>query len=343
MRVTLLALAILTLSSRAYAWSTNEMVYWPEWSLGEWTGTNWLDGSGVPMTSPGYPSTNHFAVISSGDVLISSQNVEVAGLHVMGGSVLTISNGCSLTVFAECQNNQEQFEPQYKVVDGWLNVWNTNQGAVMNAAFDLGADQDGYLDLGATWGDTSGFPDDFGTLYGVRINLWKGGFRVDAHSITMLEETRIATWGQEVRMRGDWLNPDGSTTLALIGAGPGTVLIEGDWSFGGCTLEITLDTNGVSLIQVGGDATLTNAAIQVGVSSALSEASSSYDLVRVPAVGTIWTNGLSVTPAPEGGLLGTLAIDADRGGYDYLVFYPGASRPMVSITDPAEETFVAGH
>ena len=326
---------------QVHALDTENIAYWEEWSAGEWTSTNWFDWDRVPLPAPGFPDTNHLAIISGGEVAISSQSVSVAGLHVVGGSVLYVSNGCSLTVHSGFQNNPDSYSPKYVISHGVVNVWNSNSAPVYDVVFNLGSDEsEGFLDFGATWGATNDFRGNFGTLHGVVVNVRKGGLRVDAHSISMREGCRVTTLGQEVVFRGDWLNPDETTTFAVNGDGPGEIVVGGDWSFGGCTLEVVFDVNGVSLIQVGGNAILTNSTLKIGASGVLTNTAASYDLVRVPSANSIQTNGLAVVAADVGGLACAISIDENRNGYDYLVLTPEGFWPTVEITDPPDETLV---
>ncbi len=171
------------------------------------------------------------------------------------------------------------------------------------------------------------------------VSLANGGLRVDANSITMQDNSGIRNYGQEMTFRGEWLNPDGTTTFMLNGKGAGTIDIAGNFSFGGCNLYASIDTNGVNLIQVGGDATLTNAVLTIGATDALTNLAASYDLIRVSAAKTIYTNGMTCCVSSNSGFTYTASLDLNRGGYDYLVITPGVFLPSVTITNPVDEAF----
>jgi len=314
---------------------------WISGEVGDWTSTNWTGIDDIPLPAPGYPTSNCGIDIGAGNVSIASQNVSVAALCLWHESILTVSDGRTLTV-----SNAVNFHPNKAVLgsvfvpNGYVNLCNNQTAAVYRLSFDIGTnDTAGYLDLGATWGTAEGYPSNFGTLDNVSINLANGGLRVDAHSITMRKNCGIWNSGQEITFRGDWLNPDGTTTFFVDGNGPGTIEIAGNFSFGGCALNAMIDTDGVSPIHVGGDAILSNGTLTVGCSDALTSAAASYDLIRVPASKTIYTNGMEFCVASNGGFLYTAAIDEDREGYDYLVITPGRFLPGVTITNPANESF----
>ena len=139
--------------------------------------------------------------------------------------------------------------------------------------------------------------------------------------------------------RGNWLNPDGTTTFMVYGQGLGSIDIAGNLSFGGCKLYTTIDPNGINLIQVGGDAILTNTTLTVGCTDALTKPASSYDLIRVPVDRSIYTNGMTLNVAGNGGFSYTASLDNHRGRYNYLVITPGPFLPSVTITNPVDESF----
>ncbi len=314
---------------------------WQIGEMGDWHGTNWLDENGSALPTPGYPTNNFSVEIEGGLVTISSQNVDIAYLQISQGSILTVTNGRTITV-----RNSTDFQPTdqtagyLQVPYGSANIFNTKTSTVYGLSFDLGTNNtSGYLDFGAEWGATNGFAANFGTLYACAINLQNGGFRVDASNITMQTTCTVCNAGQEMTFRGDWLNPDGSTVFAVNGYGTGTIDIAGNFSFGGCKLYSIIATNGVNLIQVGGDATLTNSTLTVGVTTNLTNSAASYDLVRVPAANTISTNGMVCCVSSNSGFTYTTSLDLNRGGYDYLVITPDQFLPSVTITNPADESF----
>ena len=330
-----LLVSVLVNESSAY-----EHASWQEGYAGEWTSTNWVDTSGDPLAAPGYRGTNHTVDITVGSVTVASQNVEIVALMLGTGASLTITNSRALTIDRGFNFTRPDAGTRpVCIADGTLNLLNAITNDLYDTTFTVGTNgNSGYLDLGATWGTTNGFADNFGLLAGVTIDVNQGGLRVDANSISMYASNRIETAGQEVTMRGDWLNPDRTTTFLVSGDGPGNIDIGADWSFGGCTLEVTLDTNGVSLIQVGGDTIFTNATIRIGSTEALTNAAATYDLVRVPTAKTISTNGLSLSADLPGGVACTASLDEDRGGYDYLVPTPREFYPNVAITNPVADT-----
>jgi len=315
-----------------------------EWQSlsGDWhTTTNWADVNDVALPSPGYPTTNFNVWIGGGCVTISSQDVSIATLQLKAASILTVTNGYTLTV-----TNSVNYQPAdapvgfIAIPNGNVNLLNVQTGTIYGLYFDVGTNgTSGYLDLGSIWGTTNGFPANFGSLDYVLISVTNGGLRVDANSITFQDNSGIRNYGQDVTFGGDWLNADGTTVFMVNGNGTGTISIAGNFSFGGCKLYETIDANGVNLIQVGGDATLTNAVLTIGATDGLTNPAASYDLVRVPAAKTIYTNGMTFCVASSGGFTYTAAIETNRSGYDYLVITPGQFLPSVTITNPADEAF----
>lgn len=281
---------LLPLSSNA-----TDVARWKVGETGEWTtDTNdWQGATDSPLPSPGYPGTNHSVGIGSAVVSISSQDVSIAELYISDGAFLTINNGKTISVSNDVNYKAyNQLVGSVKAPNGTVNLQNCKTGIIYGLSFELGTiATPGYLDLGATWGTTDGFRSDFGTLDTVLIRLTNGGFRVDASNITMRGNTAILNYGQEMTFRGDWNNSDTTVVFMVQGKGAGTIDIAGNFSFGGCQLFETVDTNGVNLIQVGGDATLTNAILTVGVTVALTNPAASYDLVRVPVAKTIGASG----------------------------------------------------
>ena len=187
----------------------------------------------MSLTSPGYP-TNGFCVdYNEGSITISSQDVSIAELTVNNGSTLTITNGKSLTVAGTIDwREADRTVGYFAIPDGYLNCHNDQTGPVYGVSFSLGtSNTSGYLDLGATWGATNGYHSDFGTLNLVAINLQKGGFRVDASNVTMQTTCTVFNTGQEMTLRGNWQNPDGSTIFTVNGKGTGTIDIAGNFSF----------------------------------------------------------------------------------------------------------------
>mgnify|MGYP001558485197 CR=1 FL=1 len=329
---------LLPLSSDA-----TDVARWKLGETGEWTtNTNdWQGATDTPLPSPGYPGTNHSVGIGYSSVSISSQDVSVAELYMSDGALLTITNGRTLTVSNEVNYRAADHLVGYvSVPNGTFNLQNSKTGIVYGLSFELGTSSTaGYLDLGSTWGATNGFRSDFGILDTVLIRLTNGGLRVDASNITMRSNTSILNYGQEMTFRGDWNNSDTTVVFMVQGKDTGTIDIAGNLSFGGCQLFETIDANGVNLIQVGGDAILTNAVLTVGCTDALTSPAASYDLVRVPAARTIYTNGMSFNVASNGGFKYTASLDLNRGGYDYLVITPGQFLPSVTITNPVDESF----
>jgi len=314
---------------------------WQIGASGDWHGTNWIGENRSPLSAPGYP-TNSFSVeVFGGIVTISSQNVDIAYLQVSQESVLIVTNGQTITV-----RNATDFQPAQQttgyiqIPNGIANLFNTKTSFIYCLVFNIGSNAtSGYLDLGSTWGATNGFASNFGTLCQTAINLQKGGLRVDADSISMLNTCIVCNAGQEMTFRGDWQNPDGTTVFTVNGKGTGSIDIAGDFSFGGCELFETVDANGVNLIQIGGDATLSNVTLTVGCTAAMTNTAASYDLVRVPAAKTIYTNGMTFCVSSNGGFTYTAAIETNRSGCDYLVITPGQFLPSVTITNPADESF----
>ena len=319
-----------------------DVARWKLGETGEWTtNTNdWQGATDTPLPSPGYPGTNNSVGIGSGYVSISSQDVSVAELYMSDGALLMIDNGRTITVSNEVNYRAADHLVGYvKVPHGTFNLQNSKTGIVYGLSFELGTNTTpGYLDLGSTWGTTNGFRSDFGTLDTVLIRLTNGGFRVDASNITMRGNTAILNYGQEMTFRGDWNNSDTTVVFMVQGKGTGTIDIAGNLSFGGGNLMETIDTNGVNLIQVGGDATLTNTTLTVGVTDSLTNPAASYDLVRVPAAKTIYTNGMAFNVASNSGFKYTASLDLNRSGYDYLVITPGVFLPSVTITNPVDES-----
>ena len=72
--------------------------YWISGEVGDWTTTNWADISEMPLPAPGYPTDDYWVEIGSGEVSITSQNVNIAGLCLWYESVLTVSDGKTLTI-----------------------------------------------------------------------------------------------------------------------------------------------------------------------------------------------------------------------------------------------------
>ena len=343
-RIRLLLAAVLIGSGTLLPLSSDatDVARWKLGETGEWTtNTNdWQGATDSPLPSPGYPGTNHSVGIGSGYVSISSQNVSVAELYMSDGASLTINNGRTLTVSNDVNYRAYDHLVGYiKVPNGTVNLQNSKTGIVYGLSFELGTNTTpGYLDLGSTWGTTNGFRSDFGTLDTVLIRLTNGGFRVDASNITMRSNTAILNYGQEMTFRGDWNNSDTTVVFMVTGKGTGTIDIAGNFSFGGCQLLETVDTNGVELIQVGGDATLTNTILTIGVTAALTNPAASYDLVRVPTAKTIYTNGMIFNLSSNSGFTYTASLDLNRAGYDYLVITPGVFLPNVTITNPVDES-----
>jgi len=315
-----------------------------KWQIGaadDWHGTNWLDESRSPLPAPGYPTNNFSVEVSGGIVTISSQNVDIAYLQISQESVLIVTNGQTITVRNATDFHTAQETAGYiQIPNGTANLFNTKTSVVYCLVFDIGTNTtSGYLDLGAEWGATNGFPANFGTLYADAIYLQNGGFRVDASNITMLTTCTVYNAAQEITFRGDWLNPDGTTIFIVNGAGTNAIDIDGNFSFGGCKLYATIDTNGVELIQVGGDATLTNVTLTIGCTDSLTNPSASYDLIRVPTNMNIYTNGMTCCVASNGGLTYTTTVETNRSGYNYLVITPSQFLPSVTITNPVDESF----
>lgn len=306
------------------------------WDTGDWITTNWVNESCDSLPVPGYPTNGYCVDYREGIVSIASQDVSIAELTINNGCTLTITNGKVMTLSGTLNWQTDDRTSGYLAIpDGYMNVHNDQTGPVYGVSFCLGtSNTSGYLDFGATWGATNGFHSDFGSLYLTAINLQKGGLRVDASKITMQSTCTVYNAGQEMTFRGDWLNPDGSTSFTVNGKSTQTIDIAGSFSFGGCRLFETIGTNGLQLIQVGGDATLTNTVLTLGASAALTNPAASYDLVRVPAAKTIYTNGMAFRVDGNGGFTYTASLDFNRSGYDYLVITPGVFLPSVTITNP---------
>jgi len=322
--------------------NATDVARWKVGETGEWTTdtNNWQGATDAPLSSPGYPGTNHSVGICSAVVSVSSQHVSVAELYISDGAFLIINDGKTITVSnAVNYKAYNQLVGSVKVPNGTVNLQNCKTGIICGLSFEIGTDSTGgYLDLGATWGTTNGFRSDFGTLDTVLIRLTNGGMRVDASNITMRSNTSILNYGQEMTFRGDWNNSDTTVVFVVQGRGTGTIDIAGDLSFGGCRLFETIDTNGVNLIQVGGDATLTNATLTIGATAALTNLAASYDLVRVPAARTIYTNGMAFNVDSNSGFKYAASLDLNRSGYDYLVIKPSVFLPSVTITNPVDES-----
>jgi len=313
------------------------------WIMGvnaDWATTNWLNINNAPLPTPGYPTNTYCVDIPASAVTIGSQDISTMGLRLNHDGTLTVTNGKSFTL-----SDPMNFHPETKTVgyvfipDGYVNIRNDPTGTMYGLSFTVGTNNsDGYLDLGAEWGATNGFATNFGTLYQTAISLVNGGLRVDAGSISMLNTCIVCNAGQEMTFRGDWLNQDGTTIFTVTGKGTGMIDIAGNLSFGGCSLFATIDTNGVNLIHVGGDAILTNVTMTIGCTDTLSNPASSYDLVRVPSAQTIYTNGMAFNVASNGGFTYSASVETNRSGYDYLVITPGGFLPSVTITSPANES-----
>ncbi len=320
-----------------------EVAQWAPGEVGEWTvGTNlWQGADGTPLAPPGYPGSAHAVGIAGGGVYVASQNVTVAELSLTEESVLCVTNGRTLTVTAAANYEAvDRIVGAVRVPYGTVNLLHTGTGVVCGLSFELGTNAlSGFLDLGGVWGATNNLTPDFGALDLVTINLRRGGLRVDTGTVAMRNQCFVQNRGQELTLRGDWTNPDGTTTLWLNGTGAGTLDVAGSLFFGRCALHATVDTNGVSLLRIGGDAVLTNVTLTVGATTALTSLGAGYDLIRVPAARSILTNGLAVTAAPTGGILCGVMLDYDRGGYNYLRLVPTGFLPTVVLTAPADESF----
>jgi len=315
---------------------------WQTGTVDDWhVATNWADVTNAPLPSPGYPTTNFSVWIGDGYITISSQDVTIATLQLKSGGILTITNGCTLTI-TNSVNYQPADQPIgfIQIPNGYVNILNPQTSTVSGLYIDIGTnDTTGYLDLGSTLGTTNGYPADFGVINSVLISITNGGLRVDASNITMQASSGVRNYGQEMTFRGDWLNPDGTTTFIVNGTGLGTIDIAGNFSFGGCKLYATIDTAGINLIQVGGDAILTNSTLTVGCIDALTTPATSYDLIRVPSDRAIYTNGMVCCVASNGGFIYTVAVDMSRSNYNYLVITPGQFLPSVTITNPVDESY----
>ncbi len=336
-----LALMSVCLFGRTAAGNTN-MAGWLEGQIGDWMSTNWVTPNGLALPPPGYPGNDYDVEVWAGNVTSASQDVSVASLQLQNtGTLLNITNSHSLTVRNTLNSMPSRYGmPSLNIADGTVNVLNTFTGTVRDLSVQVGGfSGDGYLDLGAVWGATNAYPSEFGTLANVLVSLTNGGFRVDASNITMQTTCTVYNAGQEMTFRGDWLNTDGTTTFMVNGKGTGTIDIAGNFSFGGCKLYTSIDTNGINLIQVGGDAILTNAILTVGCTDTLTNPAATYDLIRVPTAKTIYTNGMSFNIASNGGFAYTTAVETNRSGFDYLVITPGLYLPSVTITNPVDESF----
>lgn len=333
----IIASGVFTTRSNAYDYAS-----WLDGCHGVWSGTNWVDENDNPLDVPGYPGTNHSVGISAGRVNIVSQNIEIVALSMGAGAELIVTNSRTLTLkrginFARADEGKHTV----MIPDGTMNIINFITNDLYDTKFVLGTNgSSGYLDLGAIWGATNNFASNFGLTAGITIDVRNGGLRVDADNISMYSSNIIQTTGQEITMRGDWLNPDGTTTFSMRGDGTGSIDIDGDWDFGGCTLAATLDTNGVSLIKVGGDAVVTNATFKIDSTESLTNANATYDLIRVPATQSISTNGLNLVANACGGVVCTVSLDENRNGYDYLVLTPQEFYPHVAITNPVADTLM---
>ncbi len=338
-RYALLVLAVALLSLSVYAGEDDyDYDTWIIGAAGDWTSTNWLGSTRQPLPAPGYPGTNAIVEIQCGTVSVTTQDVTTICLNIRDSGTLIVTN--SRTVQLDVLNmHRNRYTPGHMVIaDGTVNVLNDNTNQLRDLVVDLGTSGNGYLDLGATWGATNGFQGNYGDVGGLVASVNKGGLRIDANSVNMALGCHLNTYGQEITFRGDWINPDGSTVLTINGAGPGTVSIAGNFSFGGCRLNETVDTNGVELIQVGGDASLTNVTLTIGATDTLTNPAASYDLVRVPSAKTIYTNGMTFNVASNGGFNYAASLDLNRGGYDYLVITPSQFLPSVTITNPANNS-----
>jgi hypothetical protein len=311
--------------------------FWCTNAMGSWTdAANWTAFPGEPpLPDPGYPGTNGRAMLRLGTSVITG-DVEVACLYAFGATV-SIDNDATLTCSKSLNGELPETEEAGRMVIGMgnVNILSPNTGATYNVTAHVGTNGNGYLDFGATWGTTNGFPADFGTLANVSVYLQQGGLRVDAESITMQNSCLISNAAQEVTFRGDWLNPDATTIFIVQGRGGSGTTVDGNFSFGGCTLSIILDTNGVHLLNIGRNAFMTNVILKIGSTDALQSTSNTYDLVRVPTAKTIYTNGMSLSSDVAGGIECTTSIDDNRGGYDYLVISPVNFTPSTTITNPA--------
>jgi hypothetical protein len=194
---------------------------------------------------------------------------------------------------------------------------------------------EGNLDLGGCWDADPESATNQLSLNAVQVNLLSGGLRVDAPTVSMANHCLIANHAQGIAFRGDWTNPDATTTFCLGGNGTNAVVIGGDLAFGGCTLRLELAANGVDLVTVGGEAVLTNAVIEVGAAAGVTTLPAAFDVLRVPASRAISTNGLTVIAAADNGVSCSVSVDANRLGHDYLVLTPTTFAPAVSITSPA--------
>jgi|GEM_PF-1604854 len=340
-KVYLLMANLLPLLTVCPSVQADDYAEWQSGKMDEWTSTNWVGETNAPLPDPGYPSTNYSVWIGGGYVTLSSQDVTVATLQLKSESILIVTNGRSLTV-----TNSVNFQPANQLVgyveipNGYANFLNAEADTVSGLSFEVGTNEaTGHLDFGAEWGKSSEFTPNFGTLYGCSINLINGGLRVDASNITMQTICTIYNAGQEMIFRGDWLNPDGSTVFTVNGKSTNVIDIAGNFSFGGCRLNETIDANGVELIQAGGNAILTNAILTIGATDALTKPAASYDLIRVPLNKSISTNGMIIKVAGNGGFAYRASLDNHRGQYNYLVITPGPLLPSVTITNPVDESF----
>ena len=322
-----------------------QFVWWNTNGVGQWAdSTNWspLPGENT-LPLPEYPGTNERAFVAQGEVILTNY-ISVAQLQIEGDSFVYVRDGGRLDCIASLNDTPVSDGGNLGIYGGYVNII-CPTATVFGLSVHVGnGDGRGYLDLGATWGTSTNFPGDFGVLSGGALFVENGGVRVDAGSISMIESCVVSNAGQELLFRGDWLNPDRTTTLIMYGADTNDTVIGGDFLFAGCLLNAVLDTNGVALVDVGGDAILTNASLMITATEALQTFGNTYDLLRVPVGNNILTNGMILVSGEAGNVDCEFSLEENRSGYNYLVVSPENFAPSVSITNPVDQmNYMAGN